>query len=187
MSDIHPEIVCLQLPPVTQEDSQQRVIDPLTYFQEPSLSQLVSKALSFTDNVIFLLPCNIDVDVVGSILYDVLMESRPFSSVSCSVEVEKVFFNKQLRYVAIYYGPLVNRQVKTKDELDFIYRVLSDQKHSLFKHKDFIKHIRSRHGMIKLLSFLLKSLEQHQPKKGKTLYNFCSYIKEHRILPDKYI
>ena len=38
------------------------------------------------------------------------MKTKPTSSVSCSLEVEKIYFNCKLKNVAVYYGHKVNRQ-----------------------------------------------------------------------------
>lgn len=64
-----------------------------------------------SNNVIIILPGNVNVENLGIIYHNALMKAKPSSSVSCSIEIEKIFFNRKIKYVAVYYGPLVNRQI----------------------------------------------------------------------------
>ena len=100
------------------------------------------------------------------------------------MEIEKVFFNRKLKYILVYYGPLVNREIKIKDELNFVYKLLNDGKNTRFAYKNTIKHMRSRHGMMGLLQFTSECLKY---EKDTIIERFQEMIRVNELLPEKLI
>jgi hypothetical protein len=47
----------------------------------------------------------------------------------------------KLKYVAMYYGPIVNREFKLSDELEEVYKILNDNQ-PYFHHIKVVKEIR---------------------------------------------
>lgn len=48
----------------------------------------------------------------------------------------------ELKYIAVYYGPNVNKQLKLGDELDELYRILNENKGQTFHHVRVVKELR---------------------------------------------
>ena len=113
----------------------------------------MEKALSIAPNFVLLLRPHFDVNRLVEVLSRLLADNK-YSS--CSVELEKIYFMEKLQYIAVYYGPLVNRQLKLSDELEEVYRVLNDG-HSTFHHVRVVKEIREQYGMVFLLQLACES------------------------------
>jgi len=76
----------------------------------PKLSELLLKALSLSSNLVLLLPTNIDEQQLAEIFSKALQKSAKKSS--CCIELEKIYFVNTLKYMVVYYGPLVNHRTK---------------------------------------------------------------------------
>jgi hypothetical protein len=58
----------------------------------------------------------------------------------------------------MYYGPIVNRQIKLSDELEEVYKILNDN-HTTFHHVKVVKEIRENYGMAYLLQIACEAKE----------------------------
>lgn len=87
--------------------------DPLEHYP---LAQIIEKSMSIINNFVLFLPPNIDVQKLASILASAINRADKRNG-SCSIELEKIYYMNSLKYVAVFYGPLVNREVKLSDEL----------------------------------------------------------------------
>lgn len=47
---------------------------------------------------------------------------------SCAMKIEKIFFESDLKYVAVYVGTKVDTDITLNDELNGIYELLSEDK-----------------------------------------------------------
>lgn len=83
---------------------------------------------------------------------------------SCSIKVDKIYFQNEFRYILISFGSIVQRDVKLNDELDYIYTRLKRKGDSIFRHKKVIKKIREEHGMLELLNLLKVSEKRCREK-----------------------
>lgn len=75
---------------------------------------LMEKALSIAENFVMLLRPSADFPRLAEVLSGMLASNKHSA---CSAELEKIYFMDKLQYVAVYYGSLVNRQLKLSDEL----------------------------------------------------------------------
>lgn len=145
------------------------------------LGKLFSKALEMSSNVVFVLPSNVNISKLGEVLGRSLYESsnshNKNSYSSCSFEIEKIHFMDKVRFIVVYYGTLVSREVKLSDELDMVYEILGN---NTFKCRRLTKFIREQYG----LPFLLKLALQSQSTKGSTFDNFIEMVERDRIVPD---
>lgn len=67
----------------------------------------------------------------------------------------------KIRFIVVYYGTQVSREVKLSDELDSIYEILGN---NTFKCRRLTKYIREQYG----LPFLLKlSLQAQSTKENR--------------------
>lgn len=99
---------------------------------------LLEKALGIAPNLVLLMLPNTDINRLAETLSSVLSTNK---NSSCSVQLEKIYYMQKLQYIACYYGPLVNRQLKLSDELEEVYKVLNEGQGS-FHHVRVVKEIR---------------------------------------------
>jgi hypothetical protein len=79
----------------------------------------------------------------------------------------------------MYYGPIVNQQIKLSDELEEVYRILNDN-HPTFHHVKVVKEIREQYGMGYLLHL---ACEAKESLKNETIEVFYESIRGRRLIP----
>jgi hypothetical protein len=87
----------------------------------------------------------------------------------------------KLKYVAVYYGPQVNRQFSLADELEEVYKLLNENKGASFHHVRVVKEVREKFGMAMLLQL---ACEAKHSFKGETLNLFYDVIRKKRLIPE---
>jgi hypothetical protein len=73
---------------------------------EPHLNLVISKIIKMVKNFILILPANADVEYLAEVISQESMKSRMISP-SCTILIEKIFFQGELKYIVVYMGPLV--------------------------------------------------------------------------------
>lgn len=148
------------VPPYLKEYADLGELDPNEHFLSP-LSAIIEKALTINNNIVMLLPPNINTERLAAVMAETL-EQSPRGRGSCSFEIEKLYFMSSLKYLLVLYGPLVNKEVTLSDELSFIYKMLRGSGEGKFEHKKLIKEIRERHGMLALLRLIHEYCEMEE-------------------------
>jgi hypothetical protein len=126
-----------------------------------------------------LLPINISEGQLASLFATALQKSYPKNN-SCCLSIEKIYFINTLKYIIVYYGPLVSHQVKLTDELNFIYGLLRNGDESLMDYRKLVKELREKYGMVNLLRNIFECQKYY--KNSKTIDRLCEFIKDKRLL-----
>ena len=61
---------------------------------------------------------------------------------SCSITIDKIYFQNNFKYILISLGGIVQKEVKLNDELEYVYGRLKRKGDTTFRHKKVIKKIR---------------------------------------------
>jgi hypothetical protein len=85
----------------------------------------------------------------------------------------------ELKYVAVYYGPAVNRQLKLKDELEHLYRMVNGTS-EVFRHVRVFKEVRERIGMVGLLSLISEARGMFNYEVIEAFYDL---VRRKRLVP----
>ena len=79
------------------------------------------------------------------------------------MKIEKIYFRNSLSYVAVFFGPNVQQEIKINSELGFVYRWLKNPSEKNFPYKKLIKHLREKYGIIKLLNIVSEAVAMSNP------------------------
>ncbi len=135
---------------------------------EPTLNKVLMKCLRVAGDVVLLLPPQTSIEALCSCLNKCAVEGKKMRG-SCSIAIDKLYFQGEFKYLLITLGPTVQHAVKLNDELDFIYSALKRKTDPTFRHKKVIKRLREDHGMLELLNLLKlseKKAKDNQDRKG---------------------
>lgn len=119
----------------------------------PPLNQIFAKAIQLSKNIVILLPPNINVKKLAELIAREYIDSKTPSS-TCSIKIEKIFFMSQLRYLTVYLGFIIEKEINLNDELCYVYDYLKEGSKKIFNHKKIIRELREKYGMISLLNFI---------------------------------
>ncbi len=67
-----------------------------------------------------LLPANTNVEKLSATVARAFRENNQLSQ-TCAIKIQKIFFQNRLKFIGVYFGPLVQTEIKLNEELDFIY------------------------------------------------------------------
>lgn len=99
-----------------------------------------------------LLPANTSIDALCSCINKSAVELGKMRG-SCSIKLEKIFFQGEFKYILVAFGSIVQKEVGLSDELEFIYGKLKRKNELVFRHKKLLKKLREDYGMVELLNF----------------------------------
>lgn len=153
---------------------------------EPSLNKILMKCLRLAQDVLLLLPPRTSIEALCSCLNKCATELKKMRG-SCSIKVDKIYFQNEFRYILISFGSIVQRDVKLNDELDYLYTRLKRKGDALFRHKKVIKRIREEHGMLELLNLLKVSEKRGREKEEcgapeDLIDSFFEVVKERNVI-----
>jgi hypothetical protein len=119
----------------------------------PSLDKILMKALKMAPNTIILLPPETNIDSLCSCIHKCASETKRMKDF-CSIKIEKIYCQMQIKYILVCIGTLVQTEVKLNDELEYIYSQLKKPGEVYFKHKKVLKKLREDYGMLDLFNLV---------------------------------
>lgn len=134
-----------------------------------------------TKNIVMLLPPNISVHKLGQLIANEYIKSGIPSS-TCSIKIEKIFFNSQLKYLAVYLGSIIENEINLNDQLYFIYNYLKEGE-KVFTHKKIIRYLRQKYGMISLLNYIFELNRDH--KCGTLIEKLYQLIRDRNLIDEQ--
>lgn len=139
----------------------------------PNLSIVIKKALTICPNLVLILPANINIDELASVIVKHTDELQIVTE-SCCLKIEKIYYASQFKHLVVYFGNHISKSIAINDELLWIYNYLNLDVVRWKADRKFVKKLRETYGMVRLLNFTLESSVKIQ---GDPIYKLYEYIK----------
>ena len=75
---------------------------------------MIKKCFSLAPNLMMLLPPQVSIDALCSCIHKCAIEQGKMKE-SCSVIIEKIYFEEELKYLLVALGPAIKKDIKLSD------------------------------------------------------------------------